>query len=119
MRNQSVNLGSAFYSTLEKVDMHRARWGIWPPPAPAWIQRFAWRSERLLYEYGSGRLADVLAGDGVPGVLGVGVAVLGADVVAVDEPGDTELPVGVVQGVAVADAAVASLVFLAAHVGIE
>src|SRR5664279_5074999 len=66
------------------------------------------RSERFLNEYGSGGLADVLARKRVAGVLGFGVAVVRADVVSGNEPCHAEFPVGVIQGVAVAEPAVIS-----------
>src|SRR6476620_7963303 len=74
-------------------------------------------SERLLHEHGSGRLADVPAGQRVAGILRRRIGVIRAEVPAAGRRvGDADLPVGVVEVVAVVQAVRLSLELLPAHV---
>src|SRR5512138_3022278 len=62
-------------------------------------------SERLLHEHRSGRLADVAAGKRVSRILGRRIGVIRAEIPAAGgRVGDADLPVGVVEVVAVVEA---------------
>src|SRR5208283_2829704 len=75
-------------------------------------------SERLLDKYGPGGFTDEAAGKRIGVGVGVRVAPIRADVEAPNEPGQAQLPVGVVKD-AVRNTILAAAVLLAANVGVE